>query len=197
MPNQHRELRRESRLELEPAGPWFERARCLGIAGLFYTLPDEAGLHTLNRLRAQCRLLSFINPISPGKSIGDYNQLTFDEDISYEWRHGQFWDEIFFARLQVLNVGDADTLAYCLETKYKITSQLFAAVRWNQEFFANINNGVGGETPWDRDVWRVEAALCYRFTRHLQAKVQYRFTNQQGTLQQGQQLVAGQITLRF
>jgi hypothetical protein len=132
-----------------------------------------------------------------GKSLGDYNQITFAEDISYEWRHWQFWGEIFLTRFQVPNVGDADTLAYYLETKYKITSQLFAAVRWNQQFFADIKDGAGNETPWDRDVWRVDAALGYRFTRHLQAKVQCSFTEQQGTLQQGQQLVSWQITLKF
>jgi len=132
-----------------------------------------------------------------GKSIGDYNQITFTEDISYEWRHWQFWGEIFFTRFQVPNVGDADTLAYYLETKYKITSQLFAAVRWNQQFFADINDGTGSKTPWDRDIWRVDASLGYRFTRHLQMKVQYSFSDQQGTLQQGQQLAAAQITLKF
>ena len=129
-----------------------------------------------------------------GKSIGDYNQITFAEDISYEWRHWQFWGEIFFSRFQVPNVGDADTLAYFLETKYQFTSHMFAALRWNQQFFAD--NGTG-ETPWDRDVWRVEAALGYRFTRHLQAKIQYSFSDQQGTLQQGQQFLAAQVTLKF
>jgi hypothetical protein len=132
-----------------------------------------------------------------GKSIGDYNQITFVEDVSYEWRHWQFWGEIFFSRFQVPNVGDADTLAYYLETKYKITPKLFAAVRWNQQFFAEMNDGAGGETPWDRDVWRVDAVLGYRFTRHLQAKVQYSFSDQQGSLQQGEQLAAAQITLKF
>jgi hypothetical protein len=132
-----------------------------------------------------------------GKSIGDYNQITFVEDVSYEWWHWQIWGEIFFTRYQVPNVGDADTLAYYLETKYKITPNLFAAVRWNQQFFADINDGAGGRTPWDRDIWRVDAVLGYRFTRHLQAKIQYSFSDQQGTLQQGQQLAAAQITLKF
>lgn len=132
-----------------------------------------------------------------GKSIGDYNQITFMEDISYEWRHWQFWGELFFTRFQVPNVGDADTLAYYVETKYKITPQLFAAVRWNQQFFADVSDGAGGQTPWDRDVWRVDAVLGYRFTRHLQTKLQYSFSDQQGTLQQGEQLVAAQITLKF
>jgi len=27
--------------------------------------------------------------------------------------------------------------------------------------------------PWDRDIWRVDTALGYRFDRHLQGKLQY------------------------
>ena len=132
-----------------------------------------------------------------GKGISDYNQITFVGDASYEWRHWQFWGEIFFSRFQVPNVGDADTLAYYFETKYKITPKLFAALRWNQQFFADINDGAGGEVPWDRDIWRTDAVLGYRLTRHLQAKIQYSFSDQHGKLQQGEQLLAGQITLKF
>ena len=95
------------------------------------------------------------------------------------------------------NVGDADTVAYYLEAKYKITTQLFAALRWNQQFFGAVPNGAGGETPWDRDAWRVDTALGYRFTRHLQGKLQYSYTHQKGSLPQGEQLVAAQVTLRF
>jgi len=132
-----------------------------------------------------------------GKNIGDFNQITIAEDISYEWHHLQFWGEMFLSRFEVPNVGNADTLAYYLEAKYKVTSQLFAALRWNQQFFAKINDGAGGEAPWDRDVWRMDAAIGYRFSRHLQGKVQYSFTQQQGSLQQGQQFAAAQITLKF
>ena len=95
------------------------------------------------------------------------------------------------------NVGDADTVAYYIEAKYKITTQLFAAVRWNQQCFGEVPNGAGGETSWDRDAWRVDTALGYRFTRHLQGKLQYSYTHQKGSLQQGEQLVAAQATLKF
>ena len=46
-------------------------------------------------------------------------------------------------------------------------------------------------------MWRLDTALGWRFARHLQAKLQYAFSRQTGRLQQGQQLVAAQLTLRF
>ena len=70
-------------------------------------------------------------------------------------------------------------------------------MRWNQQLFEKVSDGAGGETPWDRDAWRVDAAIGYRFTRHLQAKAQYSYNHQSGALQQGEQLVAGQVTLKF
>jgi hypothetical protein len=132
-----------------------------------------------------------------GKHLDDFNQITFAHDIGYAWHHWQFWGEVFLSRFEVPNVGDADTLAYYIETKYKLTTKLFAAVRWNQQFFDTVDNGAGGETAWDRDVWRAETALGYRFTRHLQGKLQYSYSRQKGPLQQGEQLVAAQATLKF
>ncbi len=132
-----------------------------------------------------------------GKDRGDYLQSTFGADARYEWRRFQLWSEVFASRFEVPNVGDADTLAWYLEAKYKLTSNFFAAGRWNQQFFAKVDDGLGGEQRWDDDAWRIDAALGWRVTRHLQAKVQYSYTHEQGRLQQGEQLVAGQLTLRF
>ena len=132
-----------------------------------------------------------------GRDIGDFDRTTIAADLSYAWRHWQLWSEVFFSRFEVPNVGDADTVAYYIEAKYKITTQLFAAVRWNQQFFGEVPNGAGGETQWDRDAWRMDTALGYRFTRHLQGKLQYSYTHQKGSLQQGEQLVAAQVTLQF
>jgi hypothetical protein len=57
--------------------------------------------------------------------------------------------------------------------------------------------GGGGREPWDQDAWRLDTALGYRFTRHIQLKVQYGYGQQKGTFQQGEQLVAGQLTVKF
>jgi|ERR1043166_8630099 hypothetical protein len=132
-----------------------------------------------------------------GKGIGDYNQVTLGYDAAYAWHRWQWWAEVFVSRFEVPNVGNADSVAYYIEAKYKITAGLFAAARWNQEFFGNINNGLGGEEAWDNDMLRLDLALGYRFSRHLQSKIQYSFGRRRGSLQQGEQLVAAQLTAKF
>jgi len=132
-----------------------------------------------------------------GKTISDYFQYTLDYDVSYSFRRWQLWGEVFLSRFEVPNVGNADLIAYYLEVKYKITSGLYAAARWNQELFAKINNGFGAEVPWGNDMYRIDLALGYRFTRHLQTKLQYSFGHRNASLQQGEQLVAAQVTVKF
>lgn len=136
--------------------------------------------------------------LPPGKGVGDFNHITLDYDVSYAHHHWQFWGELFLSRFEVPNVGNADVLAYYIEAKYKITSGLFAAARWNQELYADINNGMGGQEPWGNDMYRIDVALGYRFTRHLQSKLQYSFGRRPAAvLQQGEQLVAAQVTVKF
>jgi hypothetical protein len=132
-----------------------------------------------------------------GQSIRDYDQITFGYDVSYAWHRWQLWSEVFLSRFEVPNVGNADVLTYYLEAKYKITSGLFAAARWNQQFFGTVNDGAGGQEVWGNDMYRIDLALGYRFTRHLQGKIQYSFGHRDASLQQGEQLVAAQVTLRF
>jgi hypothetical protein len=166
------------RLGFRPGAAWN-----FGVSGSYGTYLQEAAASSPN--------------FPAGKTIGEYNQITIAQDASFEWHHWQFWAECFLSRFQVPNVGDCNTLVYYIEAKYKITAQLYAALRWNQQFYGDINNGAGGEEQWDNNVYRVDSALGYRFSRHLQAKLQYSFTHQQGTLQQGEQMVAGQMTLKF
>ena len=135
--------------------------------------------------------------LSPGKSLSDYNEINIAYDVSYAWHRWQFWGEVFLTRFEVPNVGNADVLSYYLEAKYKITSNLYVAARWNQQIFGSIADGAGGRQTWGNDTIQVDVALGYRFTRHLQAKVQYSFNHRDAALQQGEQLVAGQVTLKF
>jgi hypothetical protein len=118
-------------------------------------------------------------------------------DLAYSWRHWQLWSELMLSRFEVPNVENADAIAYYVETKYKLSPELFVSLRWNQELFGEVNDGAGREIPWDRDVWRLDSALGYRFERHLQAKLQFSLARQSGRLQQGEQLVAAQMTVKF
>ena len=109
-----------------------------------------------------------------GRDIGDYHQRVLAQDIGFAWRHFQFWAEFFEARYEVPGVGDADLFAYYLEAKYKFTPQFFGAVRWNQQFFADVPDlRRGGRAPWGHDLWRADLAAGYRFTPHTQLKIQY------------------------
>ena len=132
-----------------------------------------------------------------GSSLEDYSQITLNYNASYAWHRWQFWGEVFLTRFQVPNVGNANVLSYYVEAKYKITAGLYAAARWNQQIFGTIANGLGGSQTWDNDIACIDLALGYRFTRHLQTKIQYSFGHREGSLQQGEQLVAAQVTLKF
>jgi hypothetical protein len=135
-----------------------------------------------------------------GKGIGDYDQETIAEDVTYAWRHWQIWAEFFETRFEVPNVGDADTFAYYLEAKYKFTPQLFAALRWNQQLFSKVpsdDNDPGEMDQWGNDIWRIDAAVTYRWTPRIQTKLQYSFTDQSNGLREDEHLVAGQFTVKY
>lgn len=130
--------------------------------------------------------------LPPGRSIDDYNEIVLDYDVSYAWHHWEFWGELFLTRFEVPNAGNADVLTYYLEAKYKITPQLFVAGRWNQQLFGTVN-----EQTWDDNLMQVDFAVGYRFTRHLQAKIQYSFNHRNPGPQQGENLAAAQVTVKF
>jgi hypothetical protein len=68
-------------------------------------------------------------------------------------------------------------------------------LRWNQQLFGTIRRE-DERAKWGNDIWRLDAALGYRFTDYLQGKVQYSFSHQDSS-QEGENLVAAQLTLKF
>lgn len=129
-----------------------------------------------------------------GRSFRDYNQTTFGLDAS--WSHGswQVWSELITSRFDVPNVGGVRVYSGFLEAKYKLDSQWWVAARWNQSLFGDIP---GTSTAWDNDGWRADLSLGYRFSRHLQAKLQYSLAERSGQDQEGDHLFAAQITVKF
>lgn len=132
-----------------------------------------------------------------GTDRGDFRQDTLGFDASYAHRHFELWGELMLSRFEVPRVGDADTLAYYLEAKYKITESLFVALRWNQQFFDEVSDGRDGSADWDRDLFRADLAVGYRFNRWLQTKLQYSYGHEHGPNANGDNLLAAQVTLRF
>jgi hypothetical protein len=132
-----------------------------------------------------------------GHSLSDYRQIVLGQDVSFAWHHWELWAEIFESRFEVPGVGNADSLAYYLEAKYKITPQLFGAFRWNQHVFGTLPDGDGGYAKWGGDIWRTDFALGYRFTAHTQLKLQYSLERRAADGPGFGNTFAAQFTLRF
>lgn len=132
-----------------------------------------------------------------GRGMNDYKEIVLGQDISFAWHHWQLWAEVYEARFQVPRVGDADTLGYYLEAKYKFTPQFFGAVRWNQQLFDEVADDHGDPMRWGHDLWRLDVAATYRFTAHTQLKLQYSIEHEDDGARQFGHLLAAQFTVRF
>ena len=132
-----------------------------------------------------------------GRDRGDYQEFVLGQDISYAWHHWQLWAECYQARFQVPNVGNADTVGYYLEAKYKFTPQLFGALRWNQQFFDTIPDEDGTPKAWGHNTWRIDASATYRFTPRTQLKLQYSLQHEDDSDDTFGHLLAAQMTVRF
>ncbi len=104
---------------------------------------------------------------------------------------------MILSRFEVPNVGNADSLSYFIEAKYKFTESLFGALRWNQQFFDTVANGAGGSAAWDSRVVRIDAAVGYRLNRSLQLKLQYSYGHENSPAPNADHLLATQLTWRF
>jgi hypothetical protein len=131
-----------------------------------------------------------------GHRFGAYRQTVVGQDIGFALRHLQVWSEIYATRFEIPGIGQADTLAYYVEAKYKFTPQFFGAARWNQQFFGRIVDR-GVPTRWGRDVWRFDLAPGYRLTPHVQFKLQYSLQHGDHDSREFTRTLATQFTLRF
>src|SRR5262249_53082732 len=129
--------------------------------------------------------------------IDDYREFLIGQDVSFAMHHLQIWAEFYEARFEVPRVGDANTFAYYLEAKYKLTPQLFAALRWNQQLFSKIDNGMGGTLRWSQDLAKIDIAAGYRFNSYMQLKMQYSFQQETTGPEDNNHIFAAQFTVRF
>jgi hypothetical protein len=142
---------------------------------------------------------AYLRPLAvpaAGAGRGDYRETVLASDLSFAWHHWQVWSEVFATRFAIPTVGEADTVAYYTEVKYKLTPQFSGAVRWNQQLFGTIPDR-GPRVTWGRDQWRLDLAPGYRFTPHTQVKLQYSLEHEAGAARDYAHWVAVQLTARF
>lgn len=132
-----------------------------------------------------------------GAGIGDFREYVLGQDVSFAWHHVQLWMEFYEARFQVPHIGNADVFSYYFEANYKFATRAHGALRWNQQLYGEVPNDSGGYSRWGRNTWRTDAALAYRFTPHLQVKIQYSFQHQEDTPRDIDHIFAAQFTVRY
>jgi hypothetical protein len=164
------------------------------FSGRIGARPNEMWTFGLSASAGPYLLASAGPTLPPGRGISDYRELVLGQDVSFAWRHLQLWAEFYETRFEVPQIGNANTFAYYIEGKYKLSPQLFAALRWNEQLFGTVRDG-GDEVQWGNDVWRIDAVLGYRFTNYLQTKLQYSFTDDD--TRTAHHLIATQVTLKF
>ena len=138
-----------------------------------------------------------LSQLPAGTQRNDYRQSTLGGDVSYAHGHFQLWSEVILSRFEVPNVGNADSLSYFIEAKYKFNESLFTALRWNQQFFDVVPNGAGGSAAWESRIMRIDTAVGYRFNSQLQLKLQYSYAHENSTATNAEHLLATQVTWRF
>jgi hypothetical protein len=126
----------------------------------------------------------------------DYRELVLGQDVAFAWHHLQVWAEVFAARFKIPTVGDADTLAYYIESKYRFTPRFSGAIRWNQQFFGTLEER-GTSVRWGRDLWRIDVGPAFRFSPHTQLKAQWSVQRGEVGVSRATQLGALQFTVRF
>lgn len=134
--------------------------------------------------------------LAPGHGRGAYHQHVLAGDAAYSWRHWQLWTEVYASRFEIPLVGDADTLAYYTEARYRFSPRWVGALRWNQQLFGTIPFR-GIDTRWGQDVWRIDFAPSYRFTSHTQLKLQYGLQHGDSGARTYTRTLAAQLTVRF
>ncbi len=142
-------------------------------------------------------LLASAEPtLVPGLGLDRYLEIVLGQDVAFAWHHVQLWAEVYEARFEIPQVGNADTQAYYVEAKYKFTPQFFGAIRWNQQLFSTLPNPAGA-ARWSRNVERIDIGPGYRPTPHTQVKLQYSLEHQDADSQSWGDMIAVQFTARF
>ncbi len=129
-----------------------------------------------------------------GRSYRDYDQTTIGVDAGYSHGHWQLWGELMTSRFEVPNVGGVRVVSGFIEAKRRLGAATWLAARWNQSWFGDIP---GTSREWDRDGWRLDLALGHRLSRNMQAKLQYSLAERTGRDQEGDHMLAAQVTVRF
>jgi hypothetical protein len=167
------------------------------VAGRIGFQPDLRWKFGLSASDSIYFLPAAAHTLPPGRTRSDYREHLVGADAAFAWGHVQVWAELFLVRFDVPRVGEVRTAAGYVEAKYKLTPQLFGALRLNRQDFTHLTTVPGEREPWARDIWRIDAATGYRFTARIDGKIQASLEHHRDSPRGPGLNVAGQFNVRF
>jgi hypothetical protein len=135
--------------------------------------------------------------LNAGIGRNEYREFLIGQDLSFAWHRWQIWAETIEARYLVPHATHADVLSWYIETKYKFTPLLSAALRVEQQIYGHITDNAGQSVRWDRDTWAIGVAPALRLAAHQQLKLQYSLQHKDDPSRPWGHVLVLQSTLRF
>jgi hypothetical protein len=131
-----------------------------------------------------------------GVSLKDPNDYLLGVDGSWEGAFLKVSGEIWASRIQVVNVGNADSLASHLQLEWKVHRAAYIAVRAN--FLAHSRIATpSAAVRWDNDTARFDLVGGWRPARHALVKLQYSRLHHDAPFQNGRHLVSISSTIHW
>ena len=109
--------------------------------------------------------------IPEGKTLRDYTGELLIADFEYTAGHLEFfaeWARTWFKTGPTLQ--KLSSTGYFIEGKYTITPRWYAAGRFGQMLFEEVENSQGFSEPWDYDITRLEVGLGFKLSRKMTVK---------------------------
>lgn len=133
--------------------------------------------------------------LQPGKDREDFTQSTIGLDAHWAWHHLMIHGEVLATRFDTPG-GYLDTLGWYLEARQKLNARAWLALRFGQQFSSEISRP-SRNLAWERDAWRMEAALGYRLSESALLKLEYGYTSESGDQPQGEHSLGLGLGYRF
>jgi hypothetical protein len=106
----------------------------------------------------------------------DYAQTLFGYDAELTFGAFAFYSEGYWSAWETTQIADElEAKGAYIEGRYDLAPQWYVASRldgiWFSEMDVELASGAVSELPWDDDVWRIESAIGFRFSREVLAKL--------------------------
>lgn len=137
---------------------------------------------------------------APGGTLPEsaYSQTLWGVEALFQRGPVSLRGEAFLDTWDVPNVpDDARDVSWYAEGQVDVTAGLFAALRYGEIRFRDIDDPTGGEARWDFDVTRWQFGLGYRIVRNLELRAEYMINETRAPGSAGDDLFSAQIWWEF